>query len=101
MFGAYSLLETNRNTGTREKALESYDRWHRRLVEMSPGRSVGLSDRRPRSQLLCIPALARHVEDRIRFGGIAFQNLDGLNRRQDQEFNFAPSGFALQFLHHG
>jgi len=40
------------------------------------------------------------MQDRIRIGWSAFQNLDGLKRRQDQEFNPAPFGLALHFLHY-
>ena len=40
------------------------------------------------------------MQDRIRIGGIAFQNLDGLNRGEDQQFDSAPFGFPLHIFHH-
>src|SRR6516162_9712964 len=43
---------------------------------------------------------ARHMQDRIRLGGFTFQNLDGPNCGQDEQFNSAPFGFPLHFLHH-
>src|SRR5262252_3283930 len=40
------------------------------------------------------------MQDRIRLGSIAFQNLDGLNCGQDEQFNSAPFGFPLHLRHH-
>ena len=40
------------------------------------------------------------MQYRIRALGIALQNLDGLNRRQDEQFDLAPFGFTLHIFHH-